>query len=64
MSHYLLQVSFAPPALPVRCYRFTRRASGAPRRRVVQVRLNGYHSTHLAEQELGPGIVGLGWEWD
>ncbi|MHA4812873.1 helix-turn-helix domain-containing protein [Streptomyces aculeolatus] len=64
VSHYLLQVSFAPPALPVRCYRFTRRASGAPRRRVVQVPLNGYHSTHLAEQELGPGIVGLGWEWD
>ncbi|MFW6692261.1 hypothetical protein [Streptomyces sp. MAR4 CNX-425] len=64
VGHYLLQVSFAAPTLPVRCYRFGRRAPGAPRRRVVQVPLNGYHSAHLAEQELGPGIVGLGWEWD
>ncbi|MCW5253568.1 hypothetical protein IBX28_24225 [Streptomyces sp. SHP 1-2] len=64
VSHYLLQVYFARPTLPVRCYRFSRRAVSAPRRQVVQVPLNGYHTAHVAEQEFSPGIVGLGWEWD
>lgn len=64
VGHYLLQVNFTPAALPVRCFRFSQRGATAPRRRVVQVPLNGYHSAHLAEQELRPGIVGMGWEWD
>ncbi|MET9184629.1 hypothetical protein ABZX63_05135 [Streptomyces tendae] len=64
VGHYLLQVYFTPPALPVRCYHFTRRSAHAPRHRVTQVPLNGYHSAHLTEQDAGPGIVGLAWEWD
>ncbi|MET9355560.1 hypothetical protein ABZY14_21640 [Streptomyces sp. NPDC006617] len=64
VGHYLLQVYFTPPALPVRCYRFTRRSAHAPRHRVTPVPLNGYHSAHLTEQDSSPGIVGLAWEWD
>ncbi|MFE5261145.1 hypothetical protein [Streptomyces coelicoflavus] len=64
VSHYLLQVYFTPPTLPVRCYRFGRRAADAPRHGVTQLPLNGYHSAHLAEQNASPGIVGLAWEWD
>ncbi|MFI8484832.1 hypothetical protein [Streptomyces rubrogriseus] len=64
VGHYLLQVYFAPPTLPVRCYGFTRRSAHAPRHHVTPIPLNGYHSAHLTEQDASPGIVGLAWEWD
>lgn len=64
VGHYLLQAYFAPSALPVRCYRFTRNDARAPRRGLTPVPLNGYHSAHVAEQQVRPGVVGMAWEWE
>ncbi|MEU0937677.1 hypothetical protein [Embleya sp. NPDC005971] len=63
-GQYVLQVRFDPAALPVHCRRFTRSTAGAPRTDRRDLTLNGSHCVvHLAEQDVGPGLVGIGWDW-
>ncbi|MBB1246137.1 hypothetical protein GL263_21640 [Streptomyces durbertensis] len=63
-GQYVLQVSFDPDDLPVRCHRFARSSAGAPpgdRRELV---LDGrYPSVHLAEERVRDTILGISWEW-
>ncbi|MYW02227.1 hypothetical protein [Streptomyces sp. SID3343] len=63
-GQYVLQVHFDPAALPVHCRRFAQTTAGAPRTGRRDLTLNGRHSVvHLAEQDVGPGILGIGWDW-
>ncbi|MFF2526211.1 hypothetical protein [Streptomyces liangshanensis] len=63
-AQYVMQVRFAPEALPVRCRRFTRTSAGAPRGGRTDLTVGGRHRTvHLMEESAGPGIVGIDWDW-
>ncbi|MGW9210255.1 hypothetical protein ACWGR4_25105 [Embleya sp. NPDC055664] len=63
-GQYVLQVRFDPAALPVHCRRFTQSTATAPRAGRRDLTLNGRHCiVHLAEQDVGPGLLGIGWDW-
>ncbi|MGC0416299.1 hypothetical protein [Embleya sp. AB8] len=63
-GQYVLQVRFDPAALPVHCRRFAQSTAGGPRTGRRDLTLNGRHCiVHLAEQDVGPGILGIGWDW-
>ncbi|WP_331771338.1 hypothetical protein OG948_47920 (plasmid) [Embleya sp. NBC_00888] len=63
-GQYVLQVRFDPTALPVHCRRFAQTTAGAPRTGRRDLTLNGRHCVvHLAEQDVAPGILGIGWDW-
>ncbi|MFF8846937.1 hypothetical protein ACF08N_30175 [Streptomyces sp. NPDC015127] len=64
-GQYVLQVRFDEGALPVRCRRFARATTGAPRGARTDLTLSGRHRTvHLVEQGVRPGILGIDWDWD
>ncbi|WP_331766439.1 hypothetical protein [Embleya sp. NBC_00896] len=63
-GQYVLQVRFDPAALPVHCRRFAQSTATAPRTAQRDLTLSGRHcAVHLAEQNVGPGILGIGWDW-
>ncbi|MEV6211094.1 hypothetical protein [Kitasatospora sp. NPDC051914] len=63
-GQYVLQVTFDPAALPVRCYRFAVRAPGEPPYEREELTLDGHHSAHHVATGLPPGLLGIGWAWD
>lgn len=64
-GQYVLQVRFEEDALPLRCRRFARSATGIPRGERAELALSGRHRTvHLAEQAVRPGTLVIGWGWE
>ncbi|TXS51042.1 hypothetical protein [Streptomyces sp. t39] len=64
-GQYLLQVRFAPGALPLRCHRFASAADGTPRGVRTELAVSRRHRTvHLLEQGVRPGAVGIEWQWE
>ncbi|AUG79432.1 hypothetical protein CFP65_4706 [Kitasatospora sp. MMS16-BH015] len=63
-GQYVLQVTFHPEALPVRCHRFTARAPGAAPHETEELTLDGHHCVHLVASALGPCLLGVRWDWE
>lgn len=63
VGDFVLQVQFDPTAVPARCYRFERRAVGAPDQGVREVWIGNTHGAHLVAHDIPPGIMGMRWEW-
>ncbi|GAA2807148.1 hypothetical protein GCM10010441_34930 [Kitasatospora paracochleata] len=63
-GQYVLQVSFHPRALPVRCARFAVRDPGGRPYETEDLTLDGHHCVHLVATDLRPGLLGITWEWD
>ncbi|GAA1219662.1 hypothetical protein GCM10009665_07170 [Kitasatospora nipponensis] len=63
-GQYVLQVTFHPAALPVRCHRFTSSAPGAAPYASEELTLDGHHCVHLVASGLAPCLLGIRWDWD
>ncbi|CAM4283274.1 hypothetical protein GCM10009799_07980 [Nocardiopsis rhodophaea] len=61
---YILGVRFDASALPVRCHRLVQAPEEPPSRTGEDLILSSAHSVHLAEHDIQPGVLGIGWEWD
>ncbi|MCP2166646.1 hypothetical protein [Goodfellowiella coeruleoviolacea] len=63
VREYLVEVRFAPAALPVRCLRQAHAPDGRPLAptRIVAVAEDGF--AHAVVLDFGPGSVELRWEW-
>jgi hypothetical protein len=62
-GQYVLRVSFAPGALPVRVRRFGHCVPGAREHDQGELALNAHHAVHLVADTLEPGLVGVRWNW-
>lgn len=56
-GQYALQVRFDPAALPVACFAYQGRQAW-------ELTMTGHQSVHLHVAPVGPGNVGIRWEWD
>ncbi|MDJ1133156.1 hypothetical protein [Streptomyces iconiensis] len=64
-GQYVLQVCFDATALPVRCLSFSRASAAARPSHTQDLTLSGANRTvHLVRAGAGPGILGIGWDWD
>ncbi|GAA4862623.1 hypothetical protein [Kitasatospora terrestris] len=63
-GQYVLQVSFHPDALPVRCTRFAAREPGAAPYETEELTLDGHHCVHLVASALRPCLLGISWDWE
>ncbi|MGF1426946.1 hypothetical protein [Kitasatospora sp. LaBMicrA B282] len=63
-GQYVLQVSFHPRALPVRCHRFALSAPGVEPYESEELTLDGQHGVHLVAGGLGPCLLGIRWAWE
>ncbi|WSL80753.1 hypothetical protein OG403_22475 [Kitasatospora sp. NBC_01266] len=63
-GQYVLQVTFHPAALPVRCHRFARSAPGAEPYEREELTLDGQHGVLLAATGLAPCLLGISWDWE
>ncbi|PBC78054.1 hypothetical protein BX265_2813 [Streptomyces sp. TLI_235] len=63
-GQYVLQITFHPAALPVRCHRFAVRTPGEQPYETEELTLDGHHGVHLVATGLPPGLLGIGWAWD
>ncbi|MEV7216616.1 hypothetical protein AB0O31_26425 [Kitasatospora cineracea] len=63
-GQYVLQVTFSPAALPVRCDRFTLRTPGQSPLETEELTLDGHHCAHLVAADLPPCLLGLRWDWE
>ncbi|MFC6885618.1 MULTISPECIES: helix-turn-helix domain-containing protein [Actinomadura] len=64
VREFVLQVHFDPAALPARCYRDWQPNVSTPASDVQELRLTGWHTVHMADVDLRPGVHGIRWEWD
>ncbi|MFF0149516.1 hypothetical protein ATK36_5293 [Amycolatopsis sulphurea] len=60
VREYLLEVRFAPEAVPSRCWQYSRASDGTSSRRGL--RLDSSHSVHAVALDFGPGIFGIDWD--
>ncbi|MFJ9522495.1 hypothetical protein ACIRPK_30130 [Kitasatospora sp. NPDC101801] len=63
-GQYVLQITFHPDALPVRCHRFTSRSPGGEPYETEELTLDGHHCVHLMASALTPCLLGIRWDWD
>ncbi|GAB2703748.1 hypothetical protein [Kitasatospora kifunensis] len=63
-GQYVLQVTFHPQALPVRCHRFASSAPGSLPYESEELTLDGHHCVHLIATGLAPCLLGIRWDWD
>lgn len=63
-GQYVLQVTFHPDALPVRCHRFATRLPGQEPYETDELTLDGHHCVHLMASGLRPSLLGIRWDWD
>jgi hypothetical protein len=63
IRQYLLQVAFTGE-VPASCVPYRQAGPGAPRQSDGPLWLGASATAHLVVPDAGPGIVGLGWEWD
>ncbi|WP_243711133.1 helix-turn-helix transcriptional regulator [Actinomadura sp. KC216] len=61
---YLLRVQFEPDTLPTRCHRTWQPNVSTPAADVQELRLSGWHTVHMADLDVRPGVHGIRWEWD
>ncbi|MEP6853751.1 MAG: hypothetical protein ABJA87_14025 [bacterium] len=61
---YVLAAQFDPTQLPVRCYHVRSNRVGTAEQVVGELTINAFGSTHVALQDVQPGVHGLRWEWD
>src|SRR6266511_3633367 len=60
---YLLEVRFAPRALPVDCYAYAQPGLYDERRRTADLTLNNHRAVHLVVSGVTAGVIGIGWTW-
>jgi transcriptional regulator with XRE-family HTH domain len=60
---YVLEVRFAPEALPVRCQQFSALVGEDERARRRNLVLDASGGVHAVALGFGPGVFGIGWEW-
>ncbi len=63
-GQYVLQVTFHPAALPVRCHRFASHLPGEAPYETEELTLDGHHSVHLVATALRPSLLGIRWDWE
>ncbi|MBP0455003.1 MULTISPECIES: hypothetical protein [unclassified Kitasatospora] len=63
-GQYVLQVTFHPAALPVRCHRFALHAPGGKPYGTEELTLDGHHCVHLVGSALQPCLLGIRWDWE
>ncbi|MEU1421729.1 hypothetical protein ACIF6L_16865 [Kitasatospora sp. NPDC086009] len=63
-GQYVLQVTFHPAALPVRCHRFALRSPGEKPYETEELTLDGHHCVHLVATALQPCLLGVRWDWE
>ncbi len=63
-AQYVLQASFHPGALPVRCHRIAAHSPGAEPYESEELTLDGHSSVHLVGSGLAPCLLGIRWDWD
>ncbi|MCX4747039.1 hypothetical protein OG455_16140 [Kitasatospora sp. NBC_01287] len=63
-GQYVLQATFHPRALPVRCHRFASRAPGTAPYESEELTLDGQHCVHLVATGLAPCLLGISWDWE
>lgn len=61
---YVLEARFDASALPVRCFHVQAARVGDQQRDVAELTLNAHHATHVAMQNVQPGVHGIRWEWE
>ncbi|QRP48122.1 hypothetical protein [Amycolatopsis sp. FDAARGOS 1241] len=60
VREYLLEIHFAPDAVPARCWQYSRGGDTTPSRR--RLRLDSTGGVHAVAMDFGPGIFGISWE--
>ena len=60
----ILRAHFAPPALPVRCYRIRRERYDTPYRELGELPLTAGGTVNLVALDALPGVEGMRWEWE
>jgi hypothetical protein len=63
-GQYVLQATFDPAALPVRCHRFASSGPGVAPHEREELTLDGHHCVHLVATGLGPCLLGVSWDWE
>ncbi|WP_441250479.1 hypothetical protein [Kitasatospora sp. McL0602] len=63
-GQYVLQVTFHPDALPVRCHRFASHSPGQPPYETEELTIDGHHCVHLVASSLRPCLLGIRWDWE
>lgn len=61
---YVLQARFSPQARPVRIYHIEAARIGGSARVVSELLLDAHNTTHIALQNVLPGVHGIRWEWE
>lgn len=64
LRDYVLQVRFAPDALPVYCYSWRKDTRDQPAYQVQRLWISASDTVHLVGANLPPGLTGISWEWD
>lgn len=62
-GHYVLQIRFTPPAVPVRCYGFRRSRVDGPDTDMSELLPDPYHCVHTVTEAVRPGVTGVRWDW-
>lgn len=60
---YVLQVRFAAPALPVRCYGFVRHRVDGPESATTELSLTGGNAAHVVHDAVRPSVLGIRWDF-
>ncbi|MFJ2187705.1 hypothetical protein ACIOJE_06985 [Kitasatospora sp. NPDC087861] len=63
-GQYVLQITFHPAALPVRCHRFALRSPGEAPYETEELTFDGHHCVHLVATALRPCLLGIRWDWE
>ncbi len=63
-GQYVLQITFHPAALPVRCHRFALHSPGGAPYETEELTLDGHHCVHLVATAVRPCILGIRWDWE
>ncbi|MEV7779274.1 hypothetical protein [Kitasatospora sp. NPDC088351] len=63
-GQYVLQVTFHPAALPVRCHRFALHSPGEKPYENEELTLDGHRCVHLVASAVRPCLLGIGWDWE
>ena len=61
---HIVQVQFAPEAVPTRCMSYRRSGPDAPYEDIQDAWINNDLAAHVARVGLEPGLYGMCWEWD
>ncbi|GLZ39896.1 helix-turn-helix transcriptional regulator [Actinokineospora sp. NBRC 105648] len=61
---FLLSVRFDAAARPTRCYRLLQESPHVELHHDGDLTLSRARSAHVFRHDVGPGVVGIGWDWD